>query len=200
MAQILDSNGQIAKLDTANNIADDASRSADIDRQLGAFLLYAGFVDFLAIQAARLLEQIILKKQLSEGGIPIFQPHSDSYFYDNRVSTRRILKIIRSYLPFSSTDPNEAEKVNQINKLTKKMIKLGNKFLNYRNPIVHHIGNPTMTFEDIVTICDKARDTYKDFVNAHTAFMMAAQSYGFSEKEFANLRELEKMAGLHSQK
>jgi len=52
-------------------------------------------------------------------------------------------------LPFSSDNPNNAVEVDQINELAKKMIKLGKKFLNYRNPVVHHIGNPSKSFEDI---------------------------------------------------
>jgi hypothetical protein len=180
---LLDTNSQITKLNRAYDIAEDASKSAEIDRRLGAFLLYAGFVDFSAIQAARLIEQIILKGQLANGSAPSFQPHDDSYFYNNQVSTRKILKGIRAYLPFHSSDPDEEENANQINELTKKMVKLGLKFLGYRNTIVHHIGNPAKTFEDIIVLCDEAIKIYEDFQKAHAAFTIAAQPYRFSEKE-----------------
>ena len=95
MVQTLNTDRQIDKLCTADNIAENASKSADIDRRLGAFLLYAGFVDCLAIQAVRLLEQIVLKKLLVEAGNTSFQPHSDIFFYDKQVSTRRILNVIK---------------------------------------------------------------------------------------------------------
>jgi len=176
----LDTDGQINKLCIIDSIAESASKSADIDRRLGAFLLYAGFVDYLTIQAARLFEQIILKKQLTDAETASFHPHSDIFFYDEHVSTRRIFKEIKRHLPFSFTDQDEAKKINES---AQKMIKHGDKFLSYRNTIVHHIGNPTKTFEDVIDLCDKAFERYKEFKTYHLAFMTAAQPYSFSEKE-----------------
>ena len=88
--------------------------------------------------------------------------------------------LLKKHLPFSSLDSSETQKINES---AQKMIKLGSKFLNDRNTVVHHIGNPTKTFEDVINLCDNAIETYEEFKNSHLAFMGAAQPYAFSEKE-----------------
>ena len=52
---------KIQKLEEATHLAAEAEKASEVDRRLGASLLYAGIVDFMAIQAARLVEQIVLK-------------------------------------------------------------------------------------------------------------------------------------------
>lgn len=183
MVRVLSTDEQIKKLEAAERLANDASRSADIDRRLGALLLYAGIVDFIAIQAARLVEQIILKGQLAEGKKPTFQPKPNTYFYNRRIRTRFILKGIRKLMPFESPDPNEAGEAKRITDLANRMVDLGLKFLNYRDPIVHHIGNPAKTFEDLVVLCDQAKAVFYEFREAHTAFFEAASPYRFGERE-----------------
>lgn len=173
--------GQITKLEMAERLALDASKSGDIDRRLGGFLIYSGIVDFIAIQAARLIEQIILKSELADGKQPSFQPKEDDYFYDQHISTRAILKGIRNLLPFNSA--SEPERAKTITDLARQMVGLGLRFLQYRNPIVHSIGDPRRKFEGIVSLCDNAIVTYGRFREAHTAFFTAAAPYRFSEKE-----------------
>jgi hypothetical protein len=182
MDRVLSTEEQIQKLEPAMHLANEASKSTDIDRRLGAFLLYAGMVDFLAIQAARLVEQIILKAQIAEGKKPAFQTHPDTFFFDRRISTRRILKGIRKFLPFKSLDPS-ANEGKRITDLANQMIDIGFEFLNYRNPIIHHIGNPTKTFEDIIALCDRANKVFHKFCKAHKDFFEAASPYRFSKKE-----------------
>lgn len=53
---LLNTDQQIEKLNEVSRIADEAFQADAIDRQLGAFLLYAGLVEFILIQAARLLD------------------------------------------------------------------------------------------------------------------------------------------------
>jgi len=183
MNRILSVEEQIQKLETAERLANEASKSPDIDRRLGAFLIYAGIMDFMTIQAARLMEQIILKGQLAEGKKPTFQPRPDTYFYDHRIRTGFILKGIRKLLPFTSPEPSQAGEAKRINDLAKRMIDDGFKFLNYRNPIIHDIGNPTKTFEDVIALCDQANAAFHKFREAHTAFLKAAGPYRFGEKE-----------------
>lgn len=180
---MLNTDEQIKKLEAAENLADDASKSADVVRRFGAFLLHAGFVDFIAIQSARLVEQIILKRQLAEGRKPTFQPREDAYFYDRHVSTRTILKGIRRLLPFKSPASNGVEEAKRVTDLADRMIDLGFKFLDHRNLIVHHIGDPRKRLEDVVTLCDEANELYHRFRAVHTAFFEAAGPYRFSQKE-----------------
>ena len=92
---------QIDKLQSAMRLAEKAAVSSDVASRLGALLLYAGVVDFLVIQAARLVEQIVLKGQLSEGKTPSFKPNEDSFFYDKKVSTGRTLKVMGTPLNYS---------------------------------------------------------------------------------------------------
>lgn len=112
MIGTLDTVGQIRKLTTVERLANRASESTHLDRRLGAFLLYAGLVDFMAIQSARLVEQIVLKGQLADGKEPTFQPRPDTYFYSRAVSTRLIFRGIRKFLPFKpgSGEGDEATK------------------------------------------------------------------------------------------
>ena len=129
------------------------------------------------------MEQIILKGQLAEGKKPTFQPKPDTYFYDHRIRTRLILKGIRKLLPFTSPEPSQASEAKRINELANRMIDDGFKFLDCRNPIIHHIGNPTKTFEDVIALCDQANAAFHKFREAHTAFFEAAGPYRFGEKE-----------------
>ncbi len=183
MKKVLNTDEQTEKLEQATRLAIDATMSSDIDRRLGAFLLYAGMVDFLVIQAARLMEQILLKGQLAEGKKPTFKPHDDTYFYDKAISTRFILKGIRKLLPFQSASGTSDKETKRINDLENKMIDVGFEFLNYRNPIVHHIGNPKKTFNNLIVLCDQANSTYERFREAHKLFMEAAAPYSFGPKE-----------------
>ena len=183
MNKLLDTDEQIEKITQGMRLANEAAQADDITRRLGAFVLYAGIVDFFVIQAARLVEQIMLKSQLADGKQPGFQPHDDSYFYNRKVSTGRILKGIRKLLPFKSPDPSGVEKANYVTALANRMIDRGFDFLNYRNPIVHQIGKSSRTFDELINLCDKANAAYHKFREAHTAFFEAAGPYRFSEAE-----------------
>ena len=61
---------QMKKLKHVMRMAEEAAASDDIVRRIGAVTLYAGLVDFLTIQLARLMEQVILKSQLAAGEKP----------------------------------------------------------------------------------------------------------------------------------
>jgi hypothetical protein len=177
---LLGTDEQIAKLTTVLKVANSAAGSTDIDRRFGSFLLYSGVVDFLVIQAARLLEQIVLKEQLARDEVT-FSPHDDAYFYDQAISTRSILKTLRKHLPFRSDDsPDEAEKVTE---LVNRMIERGLEFLNYRIPVVHYIGHPTKTLNDVMEFATRAIENFQEFREAHKEFFEAAAPYSFSSKE-----------------
>ena len=182
--KLLSTDEQMKKLSQVMRMAEDAAASDDIVRRIGAVTLYAGLVDFLTIQLARLVEQVILKSQLAAGEKPKFIPSADSYFYDMRIDTRKIVNDIKkNILPFRAASTDLAENAEKANTLAKTLIKKTNKFLNYRIGIIHHLGSPKMTFQELNTLCGKAILAYKDFLRAHRAFFEAVQPYRFGEKE-----------------
>ena len=174
---------QFDKLTEAIRLADQAAASSDIATRLGALVLYAGMTDFLVIQAARLVEQIILKDQLAKQIPPAFVPHEDSFFYQRKVSTARILKGIRKLLPFSGTSGSPCAEAARATQLAKTMIDRGFAFLNHRDPLLHQIGNPWHTFADVMGMVDPAIAAFRAFCEAHAAFSVAAGPYRFSPKE-----------------
>jgi hypothetical protein len=177
-------NEQIEKLKEVVRIANEAAVSDDIARKMGAVTLYAGLVDFYTIQTARLLEQVILKSQLAAGEKPRFAPRPDSYFYDNKVDTRRIVSIIKKeLLPFRAANPGSEDGASQANIFAQELIKKTNIFLDYRAAIIHHLGSPKMTLGELNTLCDKAILAYCDFQRAHAAFFETVQPYRFGMKE-----------------
>ena len=181
---ILNTDQMIEKLYEIRKLADEAVASEDSVRKLGGITLYSGMADFWAIQSARLLEQVILKAQLAEGENPTFKPREDTYFYDEQISTRRIVKEIKRFLPFKIPDPNKfSGDIQKINNLAKAYIENTEKFLNYRNPIVHHIGSPNMNWADIMKLVDKAIVAFKDMEEAHRLFFEIMQPYRFGPIE-----------------
>ena len=161
----MDTVEQIEKLKKVELLANNASESMHLDRRLGAFLLYAGLTDFMAIQAARLVEQIVLKGQLADGKEPTFHPHPDTYFYNHAISTRLIFRGIRKFLPFKPGSGG-ADEANRITTLANRMIDAGLMFSAHRNRIVHHIGSPAMTLESLVALIDQASAAYREFREA----------------------------------
>lgn len=180
---ILNTDQMIEKLNEIHKLADEAVASEDFVRKLGGITLYAGMADFMAIQSARLLEQVILKAQLAEGKDPSFKPREDIYFYDTQISTRRIVKEIKKFLPFKIPDSNISGDIQNINNLAEAYIKNTKKFLNYRNPIVHHIGSPKKTWANVMKLVDKAIVAFKDMEEAHRLFFEAMQQYRFGPNE-----------------
>ena len=180
----LNTDQMIEKLNKINKLASEAVASEDFIKKLGGITLYAGMADFLAIQSARLLEQVILKAQLAEGEEPSFKPHEDTYFYDERINTRRIVKEIEKFRPFEISDSNKfSGDIQKINNLAKAYIESTEKFLNYRNAIVHHVGSSKKTWDGIVKLVDKAIVAFKDMEAAHRLFFESMQPYRFGPNE-----------------
>ena len=175
---------QISKLNAVMSMAKEAAASDELARRAGAVTLYAGLVDFFIIQAARLMEQVILKARLAEGEEPRFKPRSDSYFYDERVNTRHIVSYIkRKILPFRAGRPDSAEVAERANVLAQDLVKKTNDFLNYRNAIIHHVGSPKVELQELATLCEKATRAYEVFLPAHKALFETLQPYRFGQEE-----------------
>ncbi|MBA7711312.1 hypothetical protein ES703_120270 [subsurface metagenome] len=79
--------------------------------------------------------------------------------------------------------PDSAADSDQANVLAEALIAKTNKFLNYRNEIIHHLGSPKMALEELSTLCKRAILAYEDFQRTHTAFFEAVQPHRFGEKE-----------------
>lgn len=180
--KILTTKKQIAKLSKLQTIANNAVKSDDFVQKLGGIAIFAGIVDFCAIQSARLIEQVILKARLDSGKNPSFEPHEDSYFYDKRISTRDIIKEIENMLPFK-VHHNSIGNEKKINDVAAKYLKSTKDFLNYRNALLHHIGSPKMSESKIESLIQKSIDTFNDVIIAHREFFETWQPYSFGEKE-----------------
>ena len=181
--KILSTQEQIEKLGYLTKEANKASLSEDLISKLGAFTIYAGLIDFYAIQAARLVEQIILKGQLHENKKPTFEPHEDSFFYDTQVNTRDIIKIIRGYLPFKPSAETKIENAQKGNACAKLFLDSLDKFLGYRNTLIHHLGNPKKDIDDIKDLCNKVINQFKKCMVNHKEFMDVFVPFSFSHKE-----------------
>ena len=179
----LDTDQQIDKLQQAMRLAKEAAASGETASRLGSLVLCAGVVDFLAIQAARLVEQIVLKGQLAQGHEPAFMPNDDSFFYQRKVPTARILKGIRKLLPFADVSGAKGGEPARITRLAETMIGRGLAFLDHRDPLLHQIGNPSRTFDDVLGMVDPAIAAYHAFREAHKAFFEAAGPYRFGPEE-----------------
>jgi len=181
--KLLSTDEQIDKLTYLTRVADAAATEPDLVKRLGAITIYAGEVDFWAIQAARLVEQVVLKGAVAEGKEPAFQPHDDTYFYDNQIDTRRILHEIKKLLPLRSVDPEGEEAAARVSELAGKFLKAANGFLNYRIAIVHHMTSPKNTLDDVNSLCDKAISASREVRACHREFSEAAAPYRFGPRE-----------------
>jgi hypothetical protein len=177
VGRLLDTNQQLKKLTFMMQLAE-GKKDPDLLMKLGSIVIYEGIVEFTAIQAARLIEQIILKAQLRKKEQPAFTPHDDAWFYDEQISTRRILREIKKLLPFEDID-----KGINYDQEVKDFLKAGNDFLNYRNSIIHRLGSPRTKLEDFIGCCDHLIDIYKQVITTNKTMFESLVPYRFSQKE-----------------
>jgi hypothetical protein len=175
--KLLNIDQQIEKLNLLTQFAE-GTLDSEILGRLGSMIIYSGLVELYAIQAARLLEQIILKSQLHERGQTTFKPHEDVWFYDNQISTRRILKEIKKFIPFEDSKTGQ-----RYDKEVKEFIKASNEFLDYRNSLIHRMASPRTKIEDIRHCCDKIEQLYQEVTQYHRIMSENLGPYRFSEKE-----------------
>ena len=173
----------ITKLNHFIDIAKEAEKSEDFATKLGALTIYAGMVDFSAIQAAKVLEQVILKSQIKINKRPSFKPKSDEYFYNFQVPSRRIGRVISSHLPFRPLAGTNEEKAQEITSKAKIFLESLNNFLNYRNTLVHHLGNSKFSKEYLYELLNKAISKYKEYVMAHEEFMDIIAPYTLTKEQ-----------------
>ncbi|MBI2485179.1 hypothetical protein HYW18_03475 [Candidatus Uhrbacteria bacterium] len=174
---------QLSKLSDLQKQAKAGLESSDVIRQLGGLTVYACLTDFYTIQAARLIEQILLKNQVRNGAAPTFEPHEDSYFYDNRIDTRKIVKGIEQLLPLSYPDKEADDDLEGINKVAREYMKRTKNFLNHRNEIVHRLCSPKTMPENIPELIRKTEQTFLDMMTSHAGFFKLAGPFRFGPKE-----------------
>ena len=177
MSEILNTDQQIQKLTFLEQLAK-GKHDPELLAKLGSVVIYNGLLEIWAVQAARLLEQILLKSQLHEGKKPTFTPHEDAWFYDNQISTRRILKEIKRFLPFKDTKSGQ-----KYDEEVKNFLKIANEFLDYRNSLIHRLASPRTDLEDIKYCCDKLIETYQQVTQSQRIMFETLRPYRFSEKE-----------------
>lgn len=181
--QILSTEEQIKKLNTLQKMANEAVNSERLIERLGAIIIFTGIADFYAIQAARLLEQALLKSELAQNKTPSFQPKEDSYFYDKRVSTRSIVKKIEKFLPFKIHDKPKENNEEKINIVVREYLKSTEKFLNYRNTLLHHIGSPKVSEGKIFGLIQKCAESFSEMTNSQQEFFETWKPYRFGYDE-----------------
>lgn len=186
--KMISSEEKVGKLSYFQKLADSSSTSKDFSKKIGACAIYAGLIDFSAIQSVRLLEQILLKSEISRGKKPSFKPHGDDFFYDKKLDTRRLIVEIKRFLPFKATGGAAKEHAELINKLAYEMIESINDFLDSRNELLHHIGSPRKSVKDIDEICNKVINQYEKCTIANARFILAAQPFGLSDEEMKQFK------------
>ena len=121
MNEKLNTDKMIEKLSTITKLAKDKEKSHDIVERIGIIAVYSASVDHVLIQAARLVEQIILKSHLAEGKEIKFQPHEDDWFYDQQIKSRRIMSEIKKILSLQAMDQNDINITQKISDFDKKI-------------------------------------------------------------------------------
>jgi len=173
---------QLVKINELISKANQAAASSDFVTKLGGLTLFAGNIDYLAIQVARAMEQAVLRYDLIEKR-PLSKqvqdgiPHEDEWFYDNKVSTRKILKISINYLP-NITGPHESLKEK-----IREMCECGETFLNHRITAIHFLGNPRISKEKMEDAVHKAVATHNEFMLKYKSFREEIQPYLFTSSD-----------------
>ena len=183
---------KIGKINFFQKLADSSEQSRDLSKKIGACAIYAGLIDFSAIQSVRLLEQILLKAEIQRGKKPSFLPHGDAFFYDKKLDTRRLVQEIKKFLPFKATGGAMKEDAERINSLALDFINSVNTFLDSRNTLFHHIGSPRKSIVDINDVCDKVISQYKKCAMANARFILAAKPFCLTASELKHFKNLNK--------
>ena len=185
MSQPLTTDGQIEKFNYLGKQASKIEKSASIVERIGAFTIHSAFVEFYLVQAARLIEQIVLKGQVRDGTTPTFEPHEDLFFFEKRVKPRMIIAGIKKMLPLRPKSPGSDKDAEIINELATNFTRSASRFLGYRNRIIHHICSPMESLESINSLLDSALEKYCEVKDWQKRFLDTAQPYRFGPVDFS---------------
>ena len=179
MSKMLSTEENLTQINKFCEEAEEAISSDVFLNKLGGLTIFAGVVDFLCIQAARSVEQCVIKYDIANKRKYSFDegaPHEDNWFYDRRISTRSIIKNIRKWS--SSITSHE-----DIKKHVFDMCESGEEFLNNRNTAIHHVGNPRVSIEKMNESVTDAITEYKKFLKVFFLFQEKIRPFTFSEDE-----------------
>jgi len=182
MPKELNTDEMIKKLNILTDLAKEKVTSKNIIDRLGVVTVYSSMVEFDLIQAARLTEQIILKKQFLDGTVG-FEPHEDSWFFDQQIRSRKIISEIKKILPFKAVKPQDENVAKKVTESIEDFLSVADKCLTSRNLIFHHLVNPKKNLKDIEMEIEKTITNFHKVTEAHRKFFELAQPYRFSEKE-----------------
>jgi len=182
MSKELNIDETIKKLSILSDLAEEKETSKNIIDRLGVVTVYSNMVEFGLVQTARLIEQIILKKQSLDGTVS-FEPHEDSWFFDQQIASRRIISVIKKILPFKAVKPQDETVAKEITESVTDFLSIAGKYLTSRNLIFHHLTNPKKTLKDIETEIEKTITNFDKFTKAHTKLFELSQPYRFSKKD-----------------
>lgn len=143
----------IPKLNKLSKLIKQNRESSDFTSKMGIAVIMAGQLEFMCIQVYRTLEQIKIK-QLIEENKPFPAPTSNQFFYDKKINSRKILEEVKKMLPLvflkGSGDPEKhRELIADCNEKLISFVRESHKFLDNRNIMIHHLGNPQILFEEI---------------------------------------------------
>lgn len=182
MTKKLSTTDQIEKLESLIKKAKLREKSPNIVDKMGVVTIYSSAIDFALIQSARLLEQIVLKKELSVG-IPTFEPHEDDWFFDQQIRSRKIITEIKKKFPFTTPKSKDEDIVKKINKLGIEFLKESDKFLTFRNKIMHHLFSPKYDLNKILSTIEKTILQYHKVIETYKNFTSVVYPYRFGPKE-----------------
>ncbi len=166
---------QFEKLEYLNSLISEFSSSNEFVNKLALITIEAGFADYYAIQLARALEQCIIKYQIHVG--KKFQaPHGDDFFYDEKISTRKVLNIIQKEILNQLVDENIVNRIS-------KYLKCAHKFLDERNIVLHNTGDPKYSKEDIILSVEKYNKLFTEMIKEHSLAMEQLAPYTLTEDQ-----------------
>lgn len=175
---------QIAKLTELKELAEGGVTSKYLIDKIGSVTIQAGLGEFYSIQLFRALEQVTIKP-LMEKGERYEKPKPNEFFYDEKISTRMVLKNIKIITP-SKTDVG-VESVEKdlavINAGVKIFLGIMHKFLDKRNLVIHHMGNPKISFGEIESLVVECQGLFNSAIEEHTKIMPILAPYSLTQKQ-----------------
>lgn len=166
---------QFEKMEYLNSLIQEFSNSNNFVNKLALVTIEAGFADFYAIQLARALEQCIIKFQIQNK--KDFQvPHEDTFFYDEKILTRKILNTIEKEILNQLIDQNIIEGLS-------KYLKNAHAFLNERNVVLHNTGDPKFSKENIISLVENYNQLFSKMIKNHSHIMEQLSPYTLTESQ-----------------
>jgi hypothetical protein len=145
-----------------------------------SILIFSNIVDFYTMQIARSCQQVKLKWDLAINWNIELPPYDIFYLYDEKVDTRKLLKWINGFVPFSKLNQEVKWDPDLINNMIEKYINSAKKFLNCRNALIHNLFNPNYSVNKIKCELNKWLDLFFETEWNHHSIINLISPYMFS--------------------